>query len=169
MIKMSDDSKKGQAPVSLPCLLVRQPYASLIAYGLKRIEFRRYPTKVRGQIGIAASKGPPLRTLDPKLNSVSVDWPRGLVLATAVLSHNEFWDSSRLRQSAGRQCEIVLHGTRLCVYDSPLGEPVVDTDAATRRNDWQSWAWIMQDVQVLCNPTDYYDPSRSSWAKVLIE
>jgi len=156
-------------PTDLPCLLVRQPYASLIAYGLKRIEFRKYPTRVRGRIGIAASKGPPLQTLDTTINSVSMEWPRGFVLATATLSRTEFWDQNMLGRSAVRQRDILVHGTSLRVYDSPLGEPTADVDTAIGRGDWQSWAWIMQDVQPLRFPKEYVQASRSSWAKVLIE
>jgi hypothetical protein len=53
----------------LPCLLVRQPYASLIAYGRKRWELRSYDTRRRGHILIAASRGKPIETTDETLNN----------------------------------------------------------------------------------------------------
>ena len=151
----------------MPCLLVRQPYASLIAYGLKRAEFRPYPTVVRGLIGIAASKGSPLRTLDATLNSAARGWPRGQVLATGILSEVEFWDNRKLRLSATNKRDIWIHGTRIRVYDVPLGEPVDDVNLAIGRDDWRSWAWILQDVTGLNRTVKYSHAGKSTWGQML--
>ena len=146
------------------CLLVRQPYASLIAYGLKRAEFRKYPTKIRGPIGIAASKGASLKTQTESLNGVSNSWPRGVVLAKATLVRTEFWDITRLRECIKPQREISVHNTKISIYDSPLGEPVEDVDAAIKTYSWQSWAWILDNVVALDHPVQYSHSGRSTWA-----
>jgi hypothetical protein len=150
-----------------PCLLIRQPYASLIAHGLKRVEFRSYPTRVRGRIWVAASKGPPLKTEDSVVNAISKNWPRGLVLASANLAAVEFWDIRKLKQSVGIEKDIPIHGTMLRVYDVPLGEPVKDVNMATERTDWKSWAWILQDVSAVREALNYYLENPSTWGKVL--
>jgi hypothetical protein len=148
---------------NLRCLLVRQPYASLIAYGLKRIEFRGYATQVRGRIGIAASKGPPFRTCDPTVNSMSREWPRGLVLGTAVLLGCEVWGIDRLRESLTGESDILVHGTKLRVYGSPVGEPLADVDSILCRSEWQSWGWVLSDVTTLSTPMPYAHAGRSTW------
>jgi len=68
----------------LDCIIVRQPYASLIAYGSKRWEFRSYNCKKRGVICIASSRGKPLKTGDPFLNSISGNFPRGFAARLIV-------------------------------------------------------------------------------------
>lgn len=153
----------------LQCLLVRQPYASLIAYGTKRVEFRSYSTRVRGRIGIAASKGPPLETLDSHVSTISTRWPRGLVLATALLAGVEYWDSHRLKQYTTRVRDIRIHDDVIRVYDSPLGEPLADVDFAAKQSDWRSWVWILKDVRPLGKPREYFHAGKSTWGKVLIE
>lgn len=45
--------------MSLRCLSLTQPYASLIILGAKRYETRSWSTKFRGMLGIHASKGFP--------------------------------------------------------------------------------------------------------------
>ena len=69
----------------MQCLIIRQPYASLIAFGKKRWEFRGYDTKKHGLIGIAASHNEPLQTLNEDLNEIAYVFPRGVVLALAEL------------------------------------------------------------------------------------
>src|SRR2546425_522823 len=63
----------------LDCLIVQQPYASLIASGFKRWEFRGYETKKTGEIGIAASNSQPLQTKNLELNRIRYLLPTGVV------------------------------------------------------------------------------------------
>jgi len=57
------------------CLIVRQPYASLIAYGCKKWEFRSYNSTKRGTIAIASSRGTALKTASNELNAVAKHFP----------------------------------------------------------------------------------------------
>lgn len=70
---------------NMKCLIIRQPYASLVAYGHKKWEFRSYNTRFRGRIGIASSRGKPLKTSNEELNIHAKSFPRGTILATAEL------------------------------------------------------------------------------------
>ena len=84
---------------NLRCLVVAQPYASLIASGHKRWEFRAYEAKYSGRIGIAASHTTPWRTRNFDLNRISVGLPRGVVLATADLIDTFFVTSAQFSGS----------------------------------------------------------------------
>ncbi|KAF9609313.1 hypothetical protein IFM89_015558 [Coptis chinensis] len=47
-----------------PCLTMHQPWASLLVYGIKRIEGRSWPSPIRGRLWIhAASKVPEIETI----------------------------------------------------------------------------------------------------------
>lgn len=79
---------------------VTQPWASLLAAGIKRIETRSWATRYRGPIAIHAAKGYPRWAREFAVQPVvynawrgrlgdwpSIDlYPRGCVLATAFLS-----------------------------------------------------------------------------------
>jgi len=84
-----------------------------------------------------------------------------------ILSQVEFWDNRKLRQSATNQRDIWIHGTRIRVYDVPLGEPVDDVDLAIGRDDWRSWAWILQDVTGLDRTVRYSHAGKSTWGQML--
>lgn len=62
------------------CLLIRQPYASLITHGYKRIEFRSSECNISDPIIIGASKGPPIISTDDNLNKISKQFPKGKLL-----------------------------------------------------------------------------------------
>jgi len=61
-------------------LTISQPYASLIADGLKPVENRRWPTKYRGPLAIHAGKG--TQYLD---GAELAQYPTGAVIATCQL------------------------------------------------------------------------------------
>lgn len=48
-----------------PCLTLHQPWASLLVYGIKRIEGRSWPAPIRGRLWIhAAAKVPDQETIE---------------------------------------------------------------------------------------------------------
>lgn len=81
----------------MKALTVRQPWATLIALGVKRIETRSWPTKHRGPLAIHAAKGmtgPACELCDrepfraPLIDAGhdgAISLPRGAVIATARL------------------------------------------------------------------------------------
>jgi hypothetical protein len=147
----------------MECLIVRQPYASLIAFGKKRWEFRSYDAKKLGVIGIAASHGEPLKTWDRVLNSFSQSFPRGLVLATAELVTSFLINSNDLSSSLPSPIEVTIHGKRFKTFDEPIGEPVEDVKLAMSKKEWESYAWVLDDVHPLEKFVPYDRESRSTW------
>ena len=86
----------------MKALTVKQPWATLVAIGAKRIETRSWATRYRGLIAIHAAKGFPTRArefalgtarsdLEPVAGQLGVDvlselvLPRGAIVATAWL------------------------------------------------------------------------------------
>lgn len=152
--------------ILLRCLMVQQPYASLIAFGRKRWEFRSYETDKRGKIGIGASPSPSLLTKNADLNAVSGMFPKGVLLATADLTNCFFVTASDLRKARNELVHLTIHGRDILTLDSPLGEPQEDVDLAIRSNTWESFAWGLENVRPIATPVAVEKRSRSTWVSV---
>ena len=63
-------------------LTIKQPYASLIAYGIKKYEFRSWRTKYRGDILIQASKSVDKKAME-EFKCYDLDYPLGCIIASA--------------------------------------------------------------------------------------
>ena len=63
-------------------LTVKQPYASLIAYGIKKYEFRVWKTKYRGEILIHAVKNIDKEAME-EFRQFNLDFPLGCIIARA--------------------------------------------------------------------------------------
>ena len=151
----------------LDCLIIRQPYASLIAFGKKRWEFRSYPIKKRGKIGIASSPSEPWQTLSPELNRVSHLFPRGIVLATANLVTSFYVTASDLMRKKTEPVQVKVHGNIIKTCDEPIGEPIEDVNNAIRQKGWESFACLLEDVKILNEPKPFQRTSpRATWVKV---
>lgn len=73
---------------------IKQPYASLIAYGYKEYEFRTWKTNYRGKIYIHASKSVDKIAME-KYKELNIDFKTGCIIACADLTdcieiNNEF-------------------------------------------------------------------------------
>jgi len=150
----------------LDCLLVQQPYASLIAFGRKRWEFRSYSVKRRGLIGIAASPSSVLPTKDPELNRVSQSFARGVMLARAHLVDCFFVTSIDLKKQIRSRVKVSLHGHDIVTLDAPIGEPEADVREASNSPSWASYVWQFEDVEPLNIPIPIVKSSRSTWTRV---
>ena len=151
------------------CLIIRQPYASLIAYGCKRWEFRSYNTTKRGRIAIASSRGPPLKTANQELNKIAKHFPRGLTLATANLVNSFIVTNEDLKKMFTGTTQVRIHDKKFAVAKDPLGEPVEDITLATEDPKWTSYVWELEDVVALSKPIDICKRSNSAWSIVEIE
>jgi hypothetical protein len=163
------DDENSQASLSikpLDCLLVQQPYASLIAFGKKRWEFRSYETKKRGIIGIAASPSSVLRTRSRSLNSISHLFPRGVLLATANIVNCFYVTGAELKKSMTELINIKIHGQDIFTLNSPIGEPIEDVQAAADSGFWESFVWELADVKSVANQIPVLKKSRSTWTTV---
>ena len=145
---------------------MRQPYASLIAVGFKRWEFRSYETKKAGEIGIAASNAEPLLTKNDELNRIRYLLPSGVVLATAKLVTSFYLTADDLKQYLGEPVEVNLHGQVAKTLGEPIGEPIEDVKYASDNSKWNSFAWMLEDVKPLEKPVPFARDSQSTWISV---
>lgn len=65
-------------------ITIKQPFASLIAAGLKKYEFRTWKTKYRGEILIHAGKGVDKKAMK-KFEKYNLDYPSSCIIAKANL------------------------------------------------------------------------------------
>lgn len=85
-------------------ITIKQPFASLIAEGYKKYEFRTWKTKYRGDILIHAGKGIDKEAMK-KFESYGLTYPTGCIIAKATLSdcvevNKEFKDKLRNQLNA---------------------------------------------------------------------
>ena len=66
-------------------ITIKQPFASLIAAGLKKYEFRTWKTKYRGEILIHAGKGVDKKAMK-KFEEYGLEYPSGCIIAKVNLS-----------------------------------------------------------------------------------
>lgn len=153
----------------MDCLLVQQPYASLIIFGNKRWEFRSYEVKKRGTIGIAASPSSVLRTRNRELNIVAPSFPRGFLIGTANLVNCFYATGADLKRVMGETVKVSLHGHDLLTLGPPIGEPREDVSFAADSATWKSFVWEFEDVKSLPSSIPVTKNQRSTWVKVNLE
>lgn len=61
-------------------ITVKQPYASLIATGIKKYEFRTWKSKYRGKLLIHAGKGIDKKAME-KFKDYNLEYPAGCIIA----------------------------------------------------------------------------------------
>lgn len=69
----------------MKAITIKQPFASLIAAGIKEYEFRTWKTKYRGEILIHAGKGIDRKAMK-KYEKYGLDYPAGCIIAKAILT-----------------------------------------------------------------------------------
>lgn len=65
-------------------ITIKQPWATLIAEGLKEYEFRTWKTKYRGDILIHAGKGVDKKAMD-RYKHLNLEYPSGCIIAKATI------------------------------------------------------------------------------------
>ena len=66
-------------------ITMKQPFATLIAEGIKEYEFRTWKTKYRGEILIHAGKGVNKKAMK-KFEHLNLEYPSGAIIAKAKLT-----------------------------------------------------------------------------------
>lgn len=66
-------------------LTIKQPFATLIAEGLKEYEFRTWKTKYRGEVLIHAGKGIDKKAME-KYKHLNLTYPTGCIIAKATIT-----------------------------------------------------------------------------------
>lgn len=89
-------------------ITIKQPFASLIAEGIKEYEFRTWKTKYRGEILIHAGKGVDRKAMK-KFEQYHLEYPSGCMIAKAHLTDCIKIDS---------EARIMLEQKNPLVYES---------------------------------------------------
>ena len=89
-------------------ITVKQPYASLIAEGLKEFEFRSWKTKFRGEILIHASKTIDKQVLK-RFEKYNLDYPTGCIIAKANLTDCIKIDDNIRNKLYKKNKDVYLH------------------------------------------------------------
>lgn len=80
---------------------IKQPFATLIAEGLKEYEFRTWKTKYRGEIYIHASLSENKEAME-KYKDLNLNYPKGCIIAKAKINdcieiNNEFKEILKIK------------------------------------------------------------------------
>lgn len=110
-------------------LLIQQPFATLIAEGLKEYEFRTWRTNYRGDILIHASKSLSgvYKASIKKFDEYGLEYPRGCILAKAKLT-----DCIKVDD----EFREVLRHKNFLVYSGITEDP-----------EWEGYALKLEDIE----------------------
>ncbi|MBQ2910504.1 MAG: ASCH domain-containing protein [Bacilli bacterium] len=89
-------------------ITVKQPFATLIAEGLKEYEFRTWRTKFRGDILIHAGKGIDKKAME-RYKHLNLDYPSGKIIAKATITDCVYVDDN-LKEELQEKDPLVYYG-----------------------------------------------------------
>ena len=89
-------------------ITIKQPFASLIAYGLKEYEFRTWKTNYRGEIYIHAGKGIDKSAMK-RYEYLNLDYPSGCIIAKANITDCIYIDS-KMKDILRKKDDKVYYG-----------------------------------------------------------
>lgn len=89
-------------------ITIKQPFATLIAEGLKEYEFRTWKTKYRGDILIHAGKGIDQQAMK-RYSHLNLEYPSGCIIAKATLTDCIYIDEN-MRKKLKEKNPLVYHG-----------------------------------------------------------
>ncbi len=105
-------------------LTIKQPFASLIASGYKKYEFRSWKTKYRGELYIHAGNGIDKKRMD-MVKDYALDYPNGYIIAKVNLT----------------DCILV---------DEKMSKKLREENPKVYTYDYTGYyAWKLEDVQIL--------------------
>ncbi|MBQ9266978.1 MAG: ASCH domain-containing protein [Clostridia bacterium] len=107
-------------------LTVKQPFASLIAEGIKEYEFRTWKTKYRGELLIHAGKGINKKAMK-KFEQYHLEYPSGCIIAKVNLT-----DCIKIDDEARN----MLNEKNPLVYSHTVNNPY-----------WDGYGFKLEDVQ----------------------
>ena len=89
-------------------ITIKQPFATLIAEGLKEYEFRTWKTKFRGEILIHAGKGIDKKAME-RYKHLNLDYPSGKIIAKATITDCVYVDD-KLKEELQEKNQLVYYG-----------------------------------------------------------
>ncbi len=111
-------------------ITIKQPWATLIAEGIKEYEFRTWNTKYRGDILIHAGKSIDKKALE-RFKDYHLEYPTGCIIAKAKLTDSIYVDEKFVKE--------VVHKNPL-VYKGLI-----------EKNDWDGYGFKLEEVKKI-NP-----------------
>lgn len=96
-------------------ITVKQPWATLIAEGLKEYEFRTWKTKYRGDILIHAGKGVDKKAMD-RYKHLNLEYPAGCIIAKATIKDCVLIDE-KMRQLLKSKNDLIYYNIVRQSYD----------------------------------------------------
>lgn len=106
-------------------ITIKQPFATLIAEGIKEYEFRTWKTKYRGEILIHAGKGIDKKAME-RFKCYNLEYPSGCIIAKANLSDCISIDDKQRK---------MLKEKNPLVYSSII-----------KHNDWNGYGFKLENV-----------------------
>lgn len=94
--------------IKMKVITVKQPFATLIAEGLKEYEFRTWRTKFRGDILIHAGKGIDKKAME-RYKHLNLDYPSGKIIAKATITDCVYVDDN-LKEELQEKDPLVYYG-----------------------------------------------------------
>lgn len=107
-------------------ITIKQPFASLIAAGIKCYEFRTWKTKYRGEILIHAGKGINKKAME-KYKDYNLDYPSSAIIAKANLTDCIFIDDN---------ARAMLKKENDVIYSSVIND-----------KEWVGYGFKLEDVK----------------------
>lgn len=89
-------------------ITIKQPFASLIAEGIKCYEFRTWRTKYRGEILIHAGKGVDKKAMK-KFEKYNLEYPSGMIIAKVNITDCILIDDE-MKEQLRKENELVYSG-----------------------------------------------------------
>ena len=109
-------------------ITIKQPFASLIASGLKEYEFRSWKTGYRGEIWIHAGKSIDKEAMK-KFESLKLEYPTGCIIAKANLV-----DCVPVTEAVKEE----LRETNFLIYSG-----------TTENADWNGYGYKLENVEAM--------------------
>ena len=124
----------------MKAITIKQPFASLIAAGLKEYEFRTWKTKYRGEILIHAGKGVDKKAMK-KFEHLNLEYPSGCIIAKGTLADCIKVDDELRKKLSERNAEIyssIIKHTEWEGYGFKL-ENIVKTEPIPAKGKLSIW------------------------------
>ena len=124
----------------MKAITIKQPFASLIAAGLKEYEFRTWKTKYRGEILIHAGKGVDKKAMK-KFEHLYLEYPSGCIIAKVTLADCIKVDDELRKKLSERNAEIyssIIKHTEWEGYGFKL-ENIVKTEPIPAKGKLSIW------------------------------
>ena len=107
-------------------LTIKQPFATLIAEGLKEYEFRTWKTKYRGELLIHAGKGIDKKAME-KFKYLNLEYPSGCIIAKVNLT-----DCIEINDDARK----MLEEKKSLVYENII-----------QNKDWKGYGFKLENIK----------------------